>query len=150
MSDPLNFDPKTAVVVQPDSICVMTEIYCDAQGSATKTFPLKDADGKPTEVIVDSVSGTLSFYGLNWSWWKRLSALWNGGSTAICGWIGTQDSNLLAFDLQGRGSRPINIPVNASFSALKINAVSFNLLADLTLPTDFRAALIFHRRETLR
>lgn len=150
MSDPINFDPATEVAVQPDSVCVMAEIYCDKQGGIVKSFALKGADGNPAEVVVDSVSGTLSFYGLNWSWWRRLKALWNGGSTAICGWIGTEDSNLLAFNIQGRGSRPINIPINATFCGRKMNSVRFDLYADLELPTDFRAALVFHRRETMR
>jgi hypothetical protein len=61
--------------VKAHSVGVMTEMYCLSSGTTIKDFPLE----KP--VVVDSVQGTLSFYGLNWSWWKRL---WNG-NTAICG-----------------------------------------------------------------
>lgn len=139
----LNFDAGTAVVVQPDSLCVMAEVYCDLPGTVVKDYPLANP------IKVDAVSGTLSFYGLNWPWWKRILRWFGflgGQSTAICGWIGSSRSNLLAFDIQGIGSNPQLIPVSAVFpSGADIDLVRFNLDADLATPTDFRAALVFHR-----
>lgn len=130
----INFDPKSVAVVMPDSVCVMAEIYCLEAGSVTKDFPLGSS------VTVDSVSGTLSFQGLNWSIWKF-------GNTAICGWIGSEKSNLLAFDIQAKGRLPQTIPVSAVFpGGVEMSSVHFNLLADLNMPTDFRAALVFHRK----
>jgi hypothetical protein len=146
----LNFDAGSAVEVSPDTVSVMVEVYCDASGTIIRSFPLLDAAGKPQPVVVDAVSGTLSYYGLNWSWSRRLLGWFGfkgGISTAICGWIGNGQSNLLGFDIQGVGSKPVNFPVSAVFpGGVPLSAVLFNLDADLATPTDFRAALVFHRK----
>lgn len=137
MSDSVSFDLGSVVVVTPHSVACMVECYCLGSGSTVKGFPLKEA------AVVDSVSGTLSFYGLNWSWLKRL---WNG-NTAICGTINSGDDPLIAFDIQGRGAAPQIIPVYATFSKLRLETLRFDLYPDLNLPTDFRVALAFHRVE---
>jgi hypothetical protein len=146
----LNFDAGSAVSVSLDTVSAMAEVYCDSPGTVTQSFPLLGPDSKPTTVIVDAVYGTLSYYGLNWSWARRVLAWlgFKGGiSTAICGWIGTEQSNLLAFDIQGTGSKPINLSVYAVFpGGVSMSSVRFNLYADLATPTDFRAALVFHRK----
>jgi hypothetical protein len=136
-SAPISFDPASNVEVEKESVSAILEMYCltgtPLPGGVIKEFPLKGT------VIVDSVSGTLSFNGLNWPWWKR-------GQTAICGFVGYDAGNLLAFDIQGHGNKPQIIPVNAVFpGGVSMSKLVFNLYADLTLPTDFRIALVFHR-----
>lgn len=136
-SQPVSFDPGCAVSVGPNSVSVMTEMYCLA-GVALPAGAIKEFDLKQS-VTVDSVSGTLSFNGLNWPWWKR-------GQTAVCGFVGCETDSFLAFDIQGKGDPQI-IPVYASFPAgIVMSKLIFNLYADLTMPTDFRVALVFHRK----
>jgi len=100
------------------------------------------------EVNVDSVSGTLSFKDLNWSWWKRILRYFGflgGLNTAICGFIGCENGNFLAFDIQGDG-KPQIIPVYHKLSSsVTMSKLVLDLYADLTMPTDFRIALTFHR-----
>lgn len=128
----VSFDHGCVVTATTHSVVVMTEMYCLSSGTTIKDFKLD----KP--IVVDSVQGTLSFYGLNWSWWKR-------GNTAICGMIQSGDDILLAFDIQGKGNQPQIIPVYATFSdGIELSTLRFNLYPDLTLPTDFRVALAFH------
>lgn len=128
----VSFDPGCAVSVTPNSVAVMIETYCLSQGTTVKEFPLS------SPVTVDSVVGTYSFYNLNWPWWKR-------GNTAICGWIGNGVDQLLAFDIQGRGE-PQLIPVSATYTnGITLDKLVCNFYPDLTLPTDFRVALVFHR-----
>lgn len=137
MSDSVSFDSGCVVWASPHSVTVVTEMYCLGSGTTIKDFPLKET------VTVDSVSGTLSFYGLNWSWWKKL---WNG-STAICGTVNSGDDPLIAFDIQGRGADPQIIPVYADFpNGIELSVLRFSLYPDLNLPTDFRVALAFHRK----
>jgi hypothetical protein len=144
MSDSVSFDPDCAVVVTPDSVTAMIECYCLAAGTTLKDFDLGE-----TPVKVDAVSGTLSFYGLNWPWWKRLLRWFGflgGQSTAICGTIGSSINPLIAFDIQGKGGEPQIIPVSAVFpGGIPLDKLHFDLNPDLALPTDFRTALVFHR-----
>jgi hypothetical protein len=136
MSDSVSFDKGSAVVVTPHSVTCMVEAYCLGSGSTVKDFALKES------VVVGSVQGTLSFYGLNWGWYKK----WRNGNTAICGTIGSGDDPLIAFDIQGRGAEPQIIPVYATFEGgIGLSVLRFNLFPDLDLPTDFRVALAFHR-----
>lgn len=129
----INFDPGSAVTVQPNSLCVMAEVFSLAQGSVVKDFPLE------RRVSVDAVSGTLSLFNQNWHWYKH-------GDIALCGWIGGLESYLLTFDLHGNGRDAINVPVQAVFpGGVELDTVRFAMLADMTLPTNFRAALVFHR-----
>lgn len=131
MKDSISFDSGCVVQATPNSVEVILECYCLGKGTTVKEFPLSPA-------TVDSVSGTLSFYGLNWPWWKR-------GSTAICGWVQNGPDSLLAFDIQGRGE-PQLVSVYHSYSGgIKLDKLVFNFYSDLTLPTDFRMALVFHR-----
>ena len=132
----VSFDSGCVVQVTPLSIYVMTEMYCNSQGATGKDFNLTEP------VTVDSVWGTLSFQGLNWSWWRKLSK----PNTAICGWVGAPDSPLIVFDFQGNG-QPQMLPVKADFpGGVTLDKLHFELYVDLTLPTDFRVALAFHRK----
>lgn len=136
MSASVSFDTGCVVEATPRSVVCMVETYCLGSGPTIKDFPLKES------VVVGSVQGTLSFYGLNWSWWKK----WSNGNTAICGTIGAGDDPLISFDIQGRGAEPQIIPVYAAFpSGVVMDKLVFNLFPDLNLPTDFRVALAFHR-----
>ncbi len=138
MSDSVSFDPGCVVQATPHSVVAMIETYCLGSGVTIKDFPLKES------VVVGSVQGTLSFYGLNWNWWKK----WRNGNTAICGTIGSGDNPLIAFDIQGQGAEPQIIPVYATFEGgIELSVLRFNLFPDLTLPTDFRVALAFQRKE---
>lgn len=144
------FDAGCVVAAGSQSVVVMVEMYCTDNpaktgNSTVEDFPLPDG------VVVDSVSGTLSFYGLNWSWWKRLLRWFGflgGQSTAICGTVGTADSSLLLFDIQGIGSEPQTIPVKADFpGGVALGTfLRFNIYPDMAMPTDFRIALSFHRK----
>jgi hypothetical protein len=131
VSDSVSFDPSCVVAATPNSVEVMLECYCLGAGPTTKTFPLPP-------VVVDSVSGTLSFYALNWPWYKR-------GSTAICGWVQNGEDSLLAFDIQGRGEPQLTSVYHSYPGGIKLDKLVFACYPDLTLPTDFRMALVFHR-----
>jgi hypothetical protein len=143
----INFAPTSGFTVGPDTVCGIVEAWCVLGNASTqKDFELKSE----TPIIVDAVSGTLSFFGMNWSWVKRLKGFFGSGggqSTALCGTIGSTKSALLAFDFQGLGSTPINIPVHASFpGGVLLDKVHFDMYPDMALPTNFRAALSFNRK----
>lgn len=135
MSASVNFDPGCVVAPTAHGIIIMVECYCLGPGTTIKDFPL------PSPEPIVGLSGTLSFQGLNWSWWRKRIVRPN---TAICGMIGSTTESFYAFDVQGDGS-PQLIPVEASFPAITIDALRFNLFPDLTLPTDFRFAGVLHR-----
>jgi hypothetical protein len=147
-SQPISFDEGCAVSVEKDSVSAMIEMYC-LTGQSLPGGVLKEFDLNPPEsVIVNSVSGTLSFKDLNWPWWKRLLRYFGflgGLNTAICGFIGCENGNFLAFDFQGNG-KPQIIPVYHKLTpGVSMSKLTLNLYADLTMPTDFRIALAFHR-----
>lgn len=140
----IDFAPGSSFTVGPDSVWGIVEAWSVLGNASTvKDFDLSES------VVVDSVSGTLSFFGMNWSWWRRLKGFFGsagGQSTALCGVIGSSKSALLAFDFQGLGSTPVNVPVYASFpGGVVLDKVHFDMYPDMALPTNFRAALVFHR-----
>lgn len=131
MADSVSFDPGCVVMATPHSVEVMVEAYCLGSGTTIKSFA-------PLSAIVDSVSGTLSFQGLNWPWYKR-------GNTALAGVISNGQDALLMFDIQGRGEPQLLSVYHSYPGGIALSQLVFNLYPDLTLPTDFRAALVFHR-----
>jgi hypothetical protein len=141
----INFADGSGFTLGESTVSGIVEAWCLTGNESTQ----KDFEFKGGPVVVDAVSGTLSFFGMNWSWVKRLKGFFGmsgGMSTALCGFIGSSRSQLLAFDFQGLGGLPINIPVYAYFpGGVPLDKVHFDLYPDMALPTNFRAALSFHR-----
>lgn len=134
MSNLVNFDAGCEVIISANRITAMIECYCLGAGTTIKDFALQNP------IAINGYNGTISFQGLNWSWWRK----WWKPNTAICGTVGSTMEPFLDFDIQGNGA-PQLLAVEDSFPAMPLDKLRFNLYPDLTLPTDFRVALVLYR-----
>jgi hypothetical protein len=129
---PGGFATGSGVSVTPNSVSFIGEVFDDGQGTITKDFPLSES------VIVDSFSGTISFFGMN--------GHCGGNDIATVGFLNNGSDALVIWDLQSHGEIPVNIPVSGSFpSGIPVSKLHFESFNDLCLPTNFRVALTFHR-----
>lgn len=144
--DTINFAPGSGFQLVGGAIRGIVEAWSVLGNKSTvRDFEI---EGISTPVIIDSVVGTYSFFGMNWSWRKRLLGWFGmsgGQSTALCGFIGSSTTPMLAFDFQGLGGLPINKEVSHYFpNGVLLDKVHFDMYPDMALPTNFRAALVFH------
>jgi hypothetical protein len=128
------------VSVDSHTVTMITESFHGATKAATFDFPLK----RP--VVIDSVSGTVSY--------KGMSGACSGQEIAVVGFISGTNSatgegqNLVAYDLYTYGNTPVNIAVNQNFpEGIPIDALHESVYDDLCHVTDFRTALVFHIKQ---
>ena len=129
---PGGFATGSGVSVTPNSVSFIGEVFDDGQGTILKDFPLTES------VIVDSFSGTISFYGLN--------GRCDGSNTATVGYLSNGTDTLTAWDLQSQGDKPVNFPISGTFAGgIPLQLIHFQAYNDLCTPTNFRVAVSFHR-----
>ena len=114
--------------VSRDGMNTIAEVFGDAQGTITKDFPL------PEPIIIDTISGTMSFY--------RLNRHCRNKDIATVGFLSSEGGALITWNLQDETNGPV---FNYFPGGVSINSLHFEAYNDLCLPTDFRLALTFHR-----